>query len=135
PVRNLLCRDQHVMAAANGENIISVRDLTVGFGDVDVLKGLDLDIRRGEIMGFVGASGGGKSVLTRTILGLLPKRKGVIEVFGKNLDELEEEDRQAVERRWGVLFQGGALFSSLTVRQNIQFPLRENLHMSQRLMD
>jgi phospholipid/cholesterol/gamma-HCH transport system ATP-binding protein len=123
------------MTAANGENIISVRDLTVGFGDVDILKGLDLDIKRGEIMGFVGASGGGKSVLTRTILGLLPKRHGVIEVFGKNLDELEEEDRQAVERRWGVLFQGGALFSSLTVRQNIQFPLRENLHMSQRLMD
>jgi phospholipid/cholesterol/gamma-HCH transport system ATP-binding protein len=86
-------------------------------------------------LGFVGASGGGKSVLMRTILGLLPKRDGTIEVFGKDLDTLDEEERQTIERRWGVLFQGGALFSSLTVRQNIQFPLRENLKMSQRLMD
>jgi phospholipid/cholesterol/gamma-HCH transport system ATP-binding protein len=122
------------MAAAE-ETVIRVRDLVVGFGKVDVLKGLNLDIKRGEIMGFVGASGGGKSVLTRTIIGLLPKRKGTIEVFGKNLDELDEEERQQMERRWGVLFQQGALFSSLNVRQNIQFPLRENLHLSQRLMD
>jgi len=121
--------------ARNGEDIIRVRNLRVGFGDHDVLKNLDLDVKRGEILGFVGASGGGKSVLTRTILGLLPKRGGTIEVFGKDLDSLGEEERQAIERRWGVLFQGGALFSSLTVRQNIQFPLRENLHMSQRLMD
>lgn len=121
--------------AANGENVIQVRNLRVGFGDHDVLKGLDLDVKRGEILGFVGASGGGKSVLTRTILGLLPKRAGSIEVFGRNLDKVDEEERQTIERRWGVLFQGGALFSSLTVRQNIQFPLRENLHMSQRLMD
>jgi phospholipid/cholesterol/gamma-HCH transport system ATP-binding protein len=123
------------MAAAEPETVISVRDLVVGFGDVDVLKGLNLDIRRGEIMGFVGASGGGKSVLTRTILGLLPKRKGTIEVLGKNLDDLDEEERRTMERRWGVLFQQGALFSSLNVRQNIQFPLRENLHLSQQLMD
>jgi len=123
------------MAAASSENVISVRDLVVGFGETDVLKGLNLDIKRGEIMGFVGASGSGKSVLTRTILGLLPKRKGSITVFGKNVDDLEEDERQATERRWGVLFQGGALFSSLTVRQNIQFPLKENLHLSQRLMD
>lgn len=123
------------MAADQAEIVISVRDLVVGFGDVDVLKGLNLDIRRGEIMGFVGASGSGKSVLTRAILGLLPKRKGTIEVLGKNLDALGEEERQAIERRWGVLFQHGALFSSLNVRQNIQFPLKENLHLSQRLMD
>jgi phospholipid/cholesterol/gamma-HCH transport system ATP-binding protein len=117
------------------KNVISVKHLRVGFGAHDVLSELDLDVKRGEILGFVGASGSGKSVLMRTILGLLPKRGGTIEVFGKNLDELDEEERQATERRWGVLFQGGALFSSLTVRQNIQFPLRENLHMSQRLMD
>jgi phospholipid/cholesterol/gamma-HCH transport system ATP-binding protein len=121
--------------AVNGENVIGVRNLRVGFGDHDVLKGLDLDVKRGEILGFVGASGGGKSVLMRTILGLLPKRNGTIEVFGQDLDMLDEEERQTIERRWGVLFQGGALFSSLTVRQNIQFPLRENLKMSQRLMD
>src|SRR6185312_9506232 len=114
-VCDLLRRDQHVMPAAqetSKDSVISVRNLHVGFGDHEVLKGLDLDVKRGEILGFVGASGGGKSVLTRTILGLLPKRSGTIKVFGKNLDELNEEQRQAVERRWGVLFQGGALFSS-----------------------
>jgi len=121
--------------AQNVDNVISVRDLEVGFGKQLVLKGLNLDIRRGEILGFVGASGGGKSVLTRTIIGLLPKRRGEIEVFGKNLDELDELDRQKVEKRWGVLFQGGALFSSLNVIQNVQFPLREDLRLRGRLLD
>jgi phospholipid/cholesterol/gamma-HCH transport system ATP-binding protein len=115
--------------------IIRVRDVWVSFGDHAVLKGLDLDVRRGEILGFVGASGGGKSVLMRSIIGLVKKQKGTIEVFGKDLDRLSEDERNAVERRWGVLFQHGALFSSLTVRQNIQFPLREYLDLSQRLMD
>lgn len=123
------------MDAQNIDNVISVRDLVVGFGKQTVLKGLNLDIRRGEILGFVGASGGGKSVLTRTIIGLLPKRQGTIEVFGKNLDELDELERQRVEKRWGVLFQGGALFSSLNVIQNVQFPLREDLKLRGRLLD
>lgn len=123
-------------AGANGKDaIIKVRDIVVGFGDRIILNHLDLDVYRGEILGFVGTSGGGKSVLTRTILGLVPKRSGVVEVFGENLDTLNEEQRSALERRWGVLFQQGALFSSLTVKQNIQFPLRENLKISQRLMD
>ncbi len=123
------------MDAQNIDNVISVRDLVVGFGKQTVLKGLNLDIRRGEILGFVGASGGGKSVLTRTIIGLLPKRQGRIEVFGKNLDDLDELERQKVEKRWGVLFQGGALFSSLNVIQNVQFPLREDLKLRGRLLD
>ena len=123
------------MDAQNIDNVISVRDLVVGFGKQLVLKGLNLDIRRGEILGFVGASGGGKSVLTRTIIGLLPKRQGRIEVFGKNLDELDELERQEIEKRWGVLFQGGALFSSLNVIQNVQFPLREDLKLRGRLLD
>jgi len=123
------------VGAQNIDNVISVRDLVVGFGKQTVLKGLNLDIRRGEILGFVGASGGGKSVLTRTIIGLLPKRQGTIEVFGKNLDELDELERQRVEKRWGVLFQGGALFSSLNVIQNVQFPLREDLKLRGRLLD
>ncbi|MBA4790159.1 MAG: ABC transporter ATP-binding protein [Rhizobiales bacterium] len=117
------------------EVLISVRDLVVGFGDRTILDHLNLDIYRGEILGFVGTSGGGKSVLTRTILGLVPKQSGTVEVFGQDLDDLNEEQRSAVERRWGVLFQQGALFSSLTVKQNIQFPLRENLKLSQALMD
>ncbi|MBS7538657.1 ABC transporter ATP-binding protein [Ancylobacter lacus] len=118
-----------------GEPIIRVRDLVVGFGERTILKGLSLDVKAGEIMGFVGASGGGKSVLTRTILGLVPKRSGTVEVFGQDLDTADYRQRQALERRWGVLFQQGALFSSLTVKQNIQFPMREYLDMSPRLMD
>lgn len=121
--------------AEAGEAIISVHDLVVGFGDRIILNHLNLDIMRGEILGFVGTSGGGKSVLTRTILGLVPKRSGTVEVFGQNVDDLNEKQRSAMERRWGVLFQQGALFSSLTVKQNIQFPLRENLKLSQKLMD
>ncbi|WP_425353776.1 ABC transporter ATP-binding protein [Ancylobacter gelatini] len=117
------------------EPIISVRDVVVGFGDRIILNGLSLDVMKGEILGFVGASGGGKSVLTRTILGLVPKRSGTVEVFGQDLDTLNFAERRALEQRWGVLFQQGALFSSLTVKQNIQFPMREYLQMSQQLMD
>ncbi|HEY8383172.1 MAG TPA: ABC transporter ATP-binding protein [Microvirga sp.] len=117
------------------EAIIRVRGLEVGFGERLVMKGLDLDVMRGEILGFVGASGQGKSVLTRAILGLVPKRAGTIEVFGENLDELSPADRRLVDRRWGVLFQQGALFSALTVKQNVQLPMREYLKLSDRLLD
>jgi phospholipid/cholesterol/gamma-HCH transport system ATP-binding protein len=117
------------------EIAIRVRDVVVGFGQKLVLKGLDLDVRRGEVLGFVGGSGTGKSVLTRAILGLVPKRGGSIEVFGQNLDELRGARRRALERRWGVLFQQGALFSGLTVLQNIQLPMREHLQLSQSLMN
>ncbi len=117
------------------EPIIRVRDVTVQFGATKVLDSLDLDVQRGEILGFVGPSGAGKSVLTRTIIGLVPKISGSIEVFGVDLDKANARERRSVERRWGILFQQGALFSSLTVRQNIQFPVREYLKLSQRLLD
>jgi phospholipid/cholesterol/gamma-HCH transport system ATP-binding protein len=118
-----------------GEPVISVRDLVVGFGEVTVLDRVSLDVMRGEILGFVGGSGAGKSVLMRTIIGLLPKREGCIEVFGTDLSAASERQRQAIERRWGVLFQQGALFSSLNVRQNVRFPIREYLGVSSRLAD
>ncbi len=124
-----------MMAVESTDPIIRVRDVTVQFGSTKVLDGLNLDIKRGEILGFVGPSGAGKSVLTRTIIGLVPKVGGRIEVFGVDLDAADIAARRAVERRWGVLFQQGALFSSLTVRQNIQFPVREYLNVSQRLLD
>jgi phospholipid/cholesterol/gamma-HCH transport system ATP-binding protein len=117
------------------EAVIRVRDLVVGFGAAPVLDRVTLDVVRGEILGFVGGSGAGKSVLMRTIIGLLPKRAGTIEVFGSDLASLDGHERRAVERRWGVLFQQGALFSSLTVRQNVQFPIREHLDLSPRLID
>jgi phospholipid/cholesterol/gamma-HCH transport system ATP-binding protein len=123
------------MADGHKEVVISVRDLVVAFGAVSVLNQVNLDVYRGEVLGFVGASGAGKSVLMRTIIGLLPKRSGAIEVLGVNLDETDDVKRRAVERRWGVLFQHGALFSSLTVRENIQFPMREYLDMSEEAMD
>ena len=115
--------------------VIEVRDLVVGFGDHVVLDRLSLDVFPGEILGVVGASGSGKSVLLRTIIGLLPKRQGSVEVLGVDLREANDRERRALERRWGVLFQQGALFSSLTVRQNVQFPIRENLELSDRLLD
>ncbi len=117
------------------EAVIRVRGLEVGFGPKTIMKNLDLDVYRGEILGFVGASGTGKSVLTRTILGLVPKRTGTIEVFGQNLDRLSHRQAQAIGRRYGVLFQQGALFSSLTVAQNIQMPMREYLDLSEDLLE
>jgi phospholipid/cholesterol/gamma-HCH transport system ATP-binding protein len=124
------------MAGANGkEVVIEVRGVVVGFGDHVVLDHVDLDIYRGEILGFVGGSGAGKSVLMRTIIGLLRKRAGNIKVFGVDMDAASDVERQAIERRWGVLFQQGALFSSLTVRENLQFPVREHLELSQQLLD
>ena len=115
--------------------VLSVRDIEVGFGETLVLKGLDLDVYDREILGFVGGSGQGKSVLLRTILGLLPRRKGMIEMFGMDLDKVTGAQNVAIDRRTGVLFQHGALFSGLTVRENIQFPMREYLAWPQRLMD
>jgi len=119
------------MEQSQEEFAIRVRDLVVGFGRQTVLDHLSLDVRRGEILGLVGASGGGKSVLMRTIIGLIPRRGGSIEVMGQPIGGRKE----GAALTWGILFQQGALFSSLTVRQNVQFPLRENLVLSQELMD
>ena len=119
----------------NREIAIKVRDLTVGFGKKVILEHLDLDVYRGEVLGFVGGSGTGKSVLTRTILRLVRQRAGTIEVFGQDLDAISSHELRLLEQRFGVLFQQGALFSGLTVKQNIQVPMREYLDLSQRLMD
>ncbi|UPK38516.1 ABC transporter ATP-binding protein [Bradyrhizobium sp. 186] len=123
------------MPESQQEFAIRVRDLVVGFGRQTVLDHLSLDVRRGEILGLVGASGGGKSVLMRTIIGLIPRRSGTIEVMGQPIGGTHDRTAQGAATKWGILFQQGALFSSLTVRQNVQFPLRENLVLSQELMD
>jgi phospholipid/cholesterol/gamma-HCH transport system ATP-binding protein len=122
-------------ANARHETVIEARGVQAGFGERLVLDGVDLDVYRGEVLGFVGGSGAGKSVLMRTIIGLIPKRAGTIRVFGQDMDAASERERQAIERRWGVLFQQGALFSSLTVQENVQFPFREYLKLSHALMD
>ncbi len=122
-------------ATQTREIVISVRDLVVQFGDHKVMDGLNLDVFRGEVLGFVGGSGQGKSVLLRTILGLVQKRSGAIRLFGQDRDTLAPSQLRLLEQRWGVLFQNGALFSGLTVKQNIQMPMRENRDISQRFMD
>jgi phospholipid/cholesterol/gamma-HCH transport system ATP-binding protein len=117
------------------EVVISVRDVVVEFGEKRVLDGLSLDVFEGEVLGFVGGSGQGKSVLMRTILGLTKKRAGVVRIFGQDRDRASLRALRALEQRAGVLFQNGALFSGLTVKQNIQMPMRENRRVSQRFMD
>ena len=122
--------------AANsaGEVILTARDVTVGFSGKQILDGLTLDVRRGEILGFVGASGSGKSVLLRTILGLNSKQSGTITLFGKDIDKLTDAQKIGLDMRIGVLFQHGALFSALTVAENIMVPMREYLDLSPALM-
>jgi phospholipid/cholesterol/gamma-HCH transport system ATP-binding protein len=115
--------------AADGEPIIAIRDLAVSFGDAGVLDGVTLDLRPGEILGVVGGSGAGKSVLLRTVIGLVPFRRGDVSVLGVSRAKASEAGWRAIERRWGVLFQQGALFSSLTVRENVEFPMRQHLRL------
>jgi phospholipid/cholesterol/gamma-HCH transport system ATP-binding protein len=122
-------------ASDEREIVLSAQDVTVGFGDTIVLENLNLDIRRGEILGFVGASGAGKSVLLRTILGLNKKRSGTIKLFGVDIDKESDADRMKIDMRLGVLFQHGALFSALTVLENVQVPMREYLDLPKQLMD
>jgi phospholipid/cholesterol/gamma-HCH transport system ATP-binding protein len=115
--------------------IIKVRKLVNGFGDQLLHDHLDLDVYRGEVLGVVGGSGTGKSVLLRSIVGLNKFQSGTIEVFGRDTSELSDAEMRQIEMRWGVLFQEGALFSSQTIAENIQVPLREYLHMPQELMN
>ncbi|MET0747951.1 MAG: ABC transporter ATP-binding protein [Rhizobium sp.] len=115
--------------------VLSARGVTVKFGSKTVLDNLDLDIYRGEILGFVGASGAGKSVLMRTVLRLLPRSAGTIKILGTDYDSLDESNRNKLDMRLGVLFQQGALFSSLTVKENIQVPMREYLDLPVSMMD
>jgi phospholipid/cholesterol/gamma-HCH transport system ATP-binding protein len=118
------------------EIVISVRGLKNGFGDQIVHENLDLDVHRGEILGVVGGSGTGKSVLMRSIIGLQIPIEGEIEVFGENTIGREATEASAIRKRWGILFQGGALFSTLTVSENVQVPLKEYYpNLDQALLD
>lgn len=115
------------------EHIIEVRGLKTAFGEAVIHENLDLDVRRGEIIGVVGGSGTGKSVLMRTILGLKKPASGSIRVFGVDMLTADRDAILTVEKRWGVLFQGGALFSSLTVAQNVMAPIQEHLKLPRSL--
>ena len=120
-------------AATNA--IISVRGLGNRFGRQVVHEGLDLDVRRGEVLAVIGGSGAGKSVLLRSIIGLQEPAAGTVRVFGTDLRATDATTRANVERRWGVMFQDGALFSSLTVLENIKVPMLEHQRLPEDLMD
>lgn len=122
--------------AGNGQDIIiSIRGLKNQFGAQVVHENLDLDIRRGEIIGIVGGSGTGKSVLLRSVIGLQTPAEGSIRVLDYDALSLSEAEAKELRRTWGVLFQNGALFSSLSVAENVQVPLREYYQMEQELLD
>lgn len=108
------------------EPYISIRGLTQRFGDNEVLRGIDLDIYRGETLVILGSSGGGKSVLLKHLPGLLRPVSGTITVDGVEISRLQERELGPVRRQMGVMFQGGALFDSFTVAENVAFPLRES---------
>ncbi|MDZ4737577.1 MAG: ABC transporter ATP-binding protein [Rhodospirillaceae bacterium] len=119
-------------AGDSADIAISIRGLVNRFGKQVIHENLDLDIRRGEVMGVVGGSGTGKSVLLRTIVGLNRPAAGRIQVLGRDTGNLNDAEWRQLQSKWGVLFQGGALFSSLTVSENVQVPMREHTQLSRR---
>ena len=122
------------MGSTNGY-CINVNDLVVRLGNFTIHDGLSLQVRKGEITAVVGASGTGKSVLLKTIIGLIKPAKGTIELFGRNNTALSAREAHEVRRRWGVLFQDGALFGSLTVSENIQIPIKEHFKLSRKIRE
>ncbi|MDE2265141.1 MAG: ABC transporter ATP-binding protein [Alphaproteobacteria bacterium] len=123
------------MAEAPSEPVIKLRGVVNRVGGRLLHDHVDLDVNRGEILAVVGGSGTGKSVLLRSIVGLMTPSEGSIEVLGRDVMHMSEKELRTLQMRWGVLFQDGALFSSQTVAENIQVPLREYTTMSQRLMN
>lgn len=109
---------------------VEVKGLVSRFGDHVVHDGLDLRVRRGEVLGVVGGSGSGKSVLLNTLIGLKVPEGGMVKIFGQDLDTASKASWDAIERSWGVLFQRGALFSNLTVKENVSAPMQEHTRLS-----
>ncbi|THD78235.1 MAG: ABC transporter ATP-binding protein [Phenylobacterium sp.] len=112
--------------------VIEIRNLRSGFGDHLVHHHLNLTVERGEVLGVVGGSGAGKSVLLNTIIGLKRPQGGSVKVFGQDIAHVSDRRMAAVERRWGVLFQQGAMFSNLTVQENVAAPMFEHTKMSRK---
>ena len=124
------------MVSNHNDVVIRVVDLRTQFGHNVIHDHLDLEVYRGEVIGVVGGSGTGKSVLLKTIIGLNRPTAGSVHVFGEDIHHRSNiKNQRALQQRWGVLFQDGALFSSLTVGQNVQVPLREHLTLSKRLLN
>lgn len=113
------------------EPVIEVKDLKTYLGQSWVLQGVDLTVKRGEILGLVGGSGSGKSTLLRSLLLLLTPAAGSLRLFGQDILHCQPAQLRQIRRRWAMMFQQGALFSSLTVLENVAFPLQEYTHLSQ----
>jgi len=120
---------------ASKETLIEVRGLRSQFGDNLIHDDLDLTVERGEVIGVVGGSGTGKTVLLNTIIGLKEPEGGSVSIFGHDMATLSKQEAADVERRTGVLFQSGALFSSLTVLQNVAAPLVEHTRLPMAMID
>lgn len=124
------------MGQPNNNNALAleISGLKTCFGDVCVLKGIDLSVRQGEIMAIVGGSGSGKSTLLRSILLLLKPAAGTIRLFGEAFQQASAKEEIRLRKKWGMMFQHGALFSSLTVLENIAFPLREYTQLDEKMI-
>lgn len=120
---------------SQAQPIIEINNLTVRFGSVEVLKGLNMTVNRGEILGIVGGSGSGKTTLLRAILALNKANSGSIKVLGNEVVNASRSSLLKVQRHWGVLFQQNALFSSLTVLENVAFPLHEHTTLDKETID
>jgi phospholipid/cholesterol/gamma-HCH transport system ATP-binding protein len=116
--------------SAEAQTVVEVEGLVSRFGDHVVHDGLDLTVRRGEVMGVVGGSGSGKTVLLRTLIGLKIPDGGKVTVFGEDVHHVSTRRLEAVEQRWGVLFQSGALFTNLSVHENVAAPMHEHARLS-----
>jgi phospholipid/cholesterol/gamma-HCH transport system ATP-binding protein len=115
--------------------VLRLKGVATRIGERVLHRNIDLEVHAGEVLGVVGASGAGKSVLLKTIVGLLPPAAGIIEIFGTDVAALGTDARERLTARWAVLFQDGALFSSLTVAENIAVPLKERLALPPALLD
>jgi phospholipid/cholesterol/gamma-HCH transport system ATP-binding protein len=115
--------------------VIQCRGVAKRFGDATVLRGLDLDILPGETMVIMGGSGSGKSTTLRMLIGSFPPSEGRIQLFGHNLGELDEEGLNQVRKRFGILFQSGALFNSMTIGENVALPIREHTDLDDEIID
>jgi len=115
--------------------VIQVRDLVKVFGDQTVLDGLNLDVHRGETMVIMGGSGSGKSTTLRTMIGSIPPTSGSVRIFGKNICGMDERELNEIRKRFGILFQSGALFQSMTIAENVALPLQEHSRLAQNIID
>jgi len=116
------------------ENVVEIRDLHFSFGDLEVLRGLSLDIPRGQVVAILGGSGSGKSTLLKLIGGQLQPARGTVTVEGKNVHQLGAEELYKLRLEIGMMFQTSGLFTDLTVYDNIAFPIRENFHLPEELV-